>query len=114
MQTILAYLCEDKSRLVNMSHCSDPVTCPGGNCIGCKDSEIWCLDPRCSPFCPEDACAIPDDHDQNANVVIAIILLSLVSILFIFWFMYGPQLFEHHDDHARANVIVPQEYMVKK
>lgn len=97
-----------------MSHCSDPVTCPGGNCIGCKNSEIWCQDPRCAPNCPSQGCSIKNSHDQNVNIVITIILISLVAILFIYWFMYGPELFQPHDDHARANVIVPQEYMVKK
>lgn len=96
-------------RLINMSHCSDPVTCPGGNCIGCKNGEVDCQDPRCAPYCPESQCTFPENHDENANIVITVILLCLIAILFIYWFMYGPQLFEPHDDHTRANVLVPQE-----
>lgn len=92
-----------------MSYCTDPVTCPGGNCIGCKNSAVWCLDPRCAPNCPGDNCSIPDSHDSIVNIIMTIILLCLVTVLFIYWFMYGPQLFVSHDDHARANVIVPQQ-----
>lgn len=70
---------------------------------------VWCQDPRCQPNCQN--CAIPKNHDFNANVVVIIILICLTTILFIVWFIYGPQLFENHDDHTRANVIVPEEYL---
>ena len=85
--------------------CSDQLTCSGGNCIGCRNGQTWCQDPRCSPYCAY--CAIPKDHDFNANIVMTVILVSLTAILFIVWFVYGPQLFESHNDHVRANVIVP-------
>lgn len=97
-----------------MSNCADPVSCPGGNCIGCKDGVTWCQDPRCAPYCPGSQCTIPDTHDQNLNIVVTIILICLIAILFIYWVIYGPELFRPHDDHIRANVLVPQEYMVKK
>ena len=87
--------------------CSDPVSCPGGNCIGCKNGNIWCQDPRCAPYC--QGCAIPDDHDFNGNMVVTVILICLVALLFIVWFIYGPSLFEPHNDHERANVLVPEE-----
>lgn len=95
-----------------MSHCEDPVTCPGGNCIGCKNGQIDCQDVRCAPYCPEKVCALPKSHDENFNIVVTIILLCLMTILFIYWFAYGPGMVEQHSDHARANVIVPQEYIV--
>jgi hypothetical protein len=96
------------------SYCSDPVICPNGNCEGCKDGETWCQDPRCAPYCPGGLCAIPDDHDFNANMVVIVILFCLIAILFIVWFVYGPQLIEHHNNHTRANVIVPEEYLIQK
>ena len=90
-------------------YCSDPVTCRNGDCIGCKKGVTWCQDPRCDPYCPGQGCSIPNNHDFNVNLVILVILLCLMAILFIVWFAYGPQLFEDHDDHARANVIVPKQ-----
>jgi len=93
------------------THCSDTVTCPGGNCVGCSNGAIWCQDPRCIPNCPSSSCVYPDDHDFNGNMVVILILICLMTILFIIWFMYGPQLFTHNNDHYRANVIVPNEYL---
>jgi len=90
-----------------MSNCSDPVTCLNGNCIGCRDGQVWCQDPRCSPYCPGSTCIIPKGHDVNANIIIILIIVALFAMLFIIWFMYGPQLIESHSNHARANVIVP-------
>jgi hypothetical protein len=93
---------------INMtSHCSDPVSCLNGNCVGCKDGQVWCQDPRCAPYCPGTQCAIPADHDFNANIMIGIILICLTTIFFMVWFVYGPRLFEPHDDHVRAGVIMP-------
>ena len=89
------------------THCSNSLACSNGNCIGCRDGKLWCQDPRCSPYCSE--CGIPPDHDFNANMIMIIILFCLITILFIVWFVYGPQLVEHHDDPIRANVIVPQK-----
>jgi len=96
------------------SYCSDPAACLNGNCIGCKDGKVWCQDPRCEPYCPGNSCAIPNDHDFNGSMVVIIIILCLITILFIVWFVYGPQWIEYHDDHARANVIVPEEYYSTK
>lgn len=93
--------------------CSDPVTCLNLNCIGCLDGEIFCQDPRCAPYCPggsNNVCAIQDDHDFNSNMVMIVIIMSLVAILFIVWFIYGPRLFRSHEDHEEANVIVPTSH----
>ena len=83
------------------------MACSNGNCVGCRNGQIWCQDPRCAPYC--SGCAIPNDHDFNLNMVVIIILFCLLAILFIVWFVYGPQLFEQHSDHERANVIVPSK-----
>ncbi|GAH03187.1 unnamed protein product, partial [marine sediment metagenome] len=29
-----------------LSHCQQP-NCVNGNCPGCKNSKLWCTDPRC-------------------------------------------------------------------
>lgn len=98
-----------------MSDCGDLVTCPNGNCIGCKNGQIWCQDPRCDPYCPGTICKYPGpEHDFNANLMMVVILISLITILIIVWFIYGPQLFESHSDHSRANVLVPEEYLVQQ
>lgn len=92
------------------NYCSDPGACLNGNCIGCKNGQPWCQDPRCAPYCPGSVCKFESSHDFNGYMVVIIILICLVTILFIVWFAYGPQLFEHHDDHIRANVIIPESY----
>lgn len=79
--------------------------CPDGNCIGCKNGQVWCQDPRCQPYC--SMCAIQTTTDFNGNIVFLVILSCLITTLFIVWFVYGPQLFEHHNDHDRAGVIMP-------
>lgn len=91
-----------------MSQCSDPDICPGGGCTGCQNGEVWCQDPRCTPFCPGSECiAQVQTHDTNGNLVVLIILLGLFTLLFVVWYMYGPRLLEPHDDHNRANVVMP-------
>lgn len=89
----------------NINICKNEKICPGGNCIGCKNGEIWCQDPKCQPYCPQ--CLKHPDSDYNANIVIAIILMCLISILFIVWFAYGPSLFIQHNDHQAAGVVLP-------
>jgi len=83
--------------------CSDPVTCPGGNCIGCQNGEVNCADTRCSPNCP--GCEMNDDTEAIGNIVVIIILIALTAILFIVWFTYAPAFFRPHSDHKRAGVI---------
>lgn len=87
--------------------CGDPVSCPGGNCVGCQNGHVWCNDPQCAPFCTN--CPTPQQHDFIANFIMGIIIAVLLAILFIVWFIYGPQLIVSHDDHDRANVLVSQQ-----
>lgn len=85
----------------------DPVICPGGNCPGCQEGEIWCQDPRCFPNCPGDVCMIPEDYNFTTNVVIACIIVCLFVILFIVWFAYGPKFFFRHGYKER--IVFPIE-----
>lgn len=95
---------------MSQHRCTDPVICPGGNCVGCLNGQIWCQDPRCAPFCPGSVCKYPHDHDFNANMMMTVIIISLVAILFIVWFIYGPQLFTSHSNHSQAGIIQPSNY----
>jgi hypothetical protein len=70
------------------NHCQDSVTCPGGNCEGCSNGEIWCQDPRCAPHCKE--CKAPENHDEAVNYTIFLIIVLLLVLLFIIWYTYGP------------------------
>lgn len=83
--------------------CGDPLTCPDGNCVGCKNGEVWCQDPRCAPYCAGNQCVFTAAHDFNGNMVVFTILICLLAMLFIIWFVYGPHLFEHHADVTRAH-----------
>lgn len=66
--------------------------------MGCKNKKTWCQDPRCAPYCPEERCTIPNDHDFNGSVIVLIILMCLLTILFIVWVAYGPQLVVRLDE----------------
>lgn len=79
-----------------MTDCSDTAQCPNGNCIGCKDGQTWCGDPRCAPYCPGEICVMDGEHDNAINIVIIVILLCLITILIIVWFFYGPSFFRQY------------------
>lgn len=83
----------------------DPESCPGGNCVGCKDGKTWCQDPRCDPYCP--ACAIPQDYDFMVNVVMIIIVMCLLLVIFIIGFVYGPTLIRPHNDISKMKADYP-------
>lgn len=81
-----------------MSICNDTLLCPNGNCTGCKDGQVWCQDPRCSPYCPGEQCLMDKEHDTTVNFVMVIIILCLITILIIVWFFYGPAFFRHYKE----------------
>ena len=84
------------------SYCSNPDFCPNGNCIGCKNGQQWCNDPRCSPNCVN--CSIPAENSYFVNALVFIIIIVLLALLFVVWFVYGPSFFVSHSDHEKANV----------
>ena len=96
--------------MIKMSECMNPDTCPNGNCPGCRNGKVWCQDPRCAPYC--QYCGIPSNFDYNVNAVIIVILICILAALFIVWFVYGPSFFQTHNDHDRAQVLVPEEMKV--
>lgn len=80
-----------------MSNCASSVTCPGGNCPGCQNGQVWCQDPRCSPNCAGEQCMFPASHNFNSNMVFLLVFMCLTAIFFILWFVYGHTLFTPHD-----------------
>lgn len=69
--------------------------CEDGNCIGCKDGQKWCQDPRCSPFCR--GCSTPEGFDIIINIVFLVIVLVLILVILLLLFFYGPRLVVVHD-----------------
>ena len=61
-----------------MDICNNPILCPGGSCIGCKDGKLDCTDPRCYPNCT--GCNITTNN-TNWNRILLIIVLILLIIL---------------------------------
>ncbi len=86
------------------NRCTDNVICPHGDCPGCLNGETWCYDPRCAPYCVGTPCTMPPEHDFILNIVMASIIIGLCAIFFIIWYVFGPNLFEQHDDYRRAKI----------
>lgn len=73
----------------NSIQCQDPVTCPGGNCPGCKNGQIWCQDTRCLGYCTN---CLPDETtDRFGYSILFVIIIVLLLILFTIWITYGHQ-----------------------
>lgn len=73
---------------MSSSYCTSD-TCNNGNCQGCRNGELWCDDPRCSPYC--QSCEMPDDFDYLVNVLFIVIIVGLVILILCVLFMYGPR-----------------------
>ena len=69
-------------------------TCHQGNCPGCKDGQIWCDDPRCSPYCI--GCQPPGYNSEIINALFAGLLILLLLGVFLSLFLYGPRFVVHH------------------
>lgn len=93
-----------------MSTCSDPFCKAGLYCPGCENGVPWCADPACAPYCA--GCAAPENLDFAVNMTVLIIVVCLFALLFIVWFIYGPQFFQPHANYAQANVLVPSDMNV--
>lgn len=70
--------------------CQDPVSCPDGNCIGCRNGQLWCQDPRCVGLCTD--CGYDEDRDRFGYVVFFLIIVSLVLVVVIICLTYGHQM----------------------
>ena len=72
----------------NNFHCQDSVACPGGNCIGCRNGQVWCQDPRCQGYCPN--CNTSQEYnDITTHYTFAILIMVFLLILFAVWICYG-------------------------
>jgi hypothetical protein len=97
---------------MSSDYCSSPLCKGSTNCPGCfEDGQINCYDTRCQPNCR--SCEVPSSYYFNGNIVFTILLFTLLTILFVLWFVYGPGFFEQHSDHERAKVIVPKKSTLK-
>ena len=67
--------------------CIASVSCPNGNCPGCKNGKLWCDDPRCSPQCTN--CGITPHYNSFALITIAIIVLMFIVALVILVVAFG-------------------------
>jgi hypothetical protein len=71
------------------TQCQDSPACPGGNCVGCQNGQIWCQDPRCIGYCTN---CVPDlTRERLGFVVFIIVIMALLLIIFIVWITYGHQ-----------------------
>lgn len=71
------------------AQCLDPITCPDGNCSGCKNGEIWCQDPRCDPQCAN--CVYDQTADRFGYSVMFLIIVAILLIIFAIILTYGHQ-----------------------
>jgi hypothetical protein len=70
-------------------YCGNPKLCPGGNCIGCKDGQLWCQDPKCTGQCP--GCGYDLDRDRFIYVTFFLVAMAILLILFVILVNYGHQ-----------------------
>jgi len=68
--------------------CKNLDLCKDGNCIGCKNKEVWCTDPRCYPHCYNDLCVKKSEVKTNLNYLIIFIALLLFIILIALIIIY--------------------------
>jgi len=66
------------------ARCADTSNCPDGNCIGCRNGELYCEDPRCYPNC--EGCNITT---SSGNWIIITIILILLGALLVMAFIIG-------------------------
>ena len=93
--------------------CADPITCPGGNCVGCVNGKLNCRDSRCDPNCA--GCQPPPNLDFAALVLFVIIIIVIGALIIIVSYVYlGFPVVVAHDDAGRADVIVPGSKVVVK
>jgi len=67
--------------------CDNPRICPDGNCVGCRNGEVWCQDPRCEGQCPD--CFYDPRDDRVGYTVFIIIIAVLVVVMVIVMLNYG-------------------------
>ena len=71
------------------------ITCENGNCVGCKNGQLWCDDPQCDPFCR--GCEPPSDYETVTNMMLMIITIVFLVIIFMLLYFHGPRFVIMHD-----------------
>ena len=59
--------------------------CPGGNCPGCRNSILYCQDPRCYPDCP----GCDTKPEGQSNWWLTAIVLVLLGVLLVLGLVVG-------------------------
>jgi len=90
-----------------MSRCSDSAQCPGGNCLGCVNGRLNCIDPRCYPNC--EGC--PKPSNLNWALIVILVLLGVLLILAIIvgvgWYNQSKQIQEYEIMILEQPVVAP-------
>jgi len=60
--------------------CNNPTTCPDGNCIGCKNGQVWCQDPRCDPQCTD---CVFDREADNFGYLTFFIIITVFALIIV-------------------------------
>lgn len=78
-----------------MTDLCNSITCPDGNCEGCRDGQKWCQDPRCDPYCGN--CTKMQDDEYIGGLVTLIIVACLMVAFIIMLFLYGPSMIHYEN-----------------
>ena len=76
------------------NRCVASSTCPGGNCVGCRNGSLYCNDPRCYPNCSD--CG---GSGTNTNRILTLIILILLGVLLVLVFIVG---YDWHKSRSKA------------
>jgi len=87
-----------------VSHCEGSM-CPAGNCVGCKDSKVWCDDPRCTPYCAE--CNPPEDIKRWVIALLCLVVLAGLMMILLTIIIHGGD-----DDEDDQSVIADEDDFV--
>lgn len=84
----------------------DPTNCPGGNCIGCLNGQVNCMDPRCYPNCKN--C---NTKTSSSNWIIVTIILVLLGVLLVMAFIVGFDLYKKGKKAAEPKNITVNKHI---
>jgi len=80
--------------------------CPGGNCVGCLNGQINCMDPRCYPNCKN--C---NTKTSSSNWIIVTIILVLLGVLLVMAFIVGFDLYKKGKKAAEPKNITVNKHV---
>ena len=87
------------------NRCIASASCVNGNCVGCKNGNLYCNDPRCYPNCPDCKTDVP----SSSNWILITVILVLLGFLLILAFIIGYDWY-----FARKSAAEPKNITVNK